>query len=89
MNEALQIAIYTLCLLASAACAAMLLRGFRRTRTRLLLWAGICFGLLFLNNVAVLLDILVFPALDLQVWRHAASLSAVGVLLVGLVWESE
>jgi hypothetical protein len=84
-----QIGIYTLCLLASGVCAVLLLRGFSRTRTRLLLWAGICFGFLCLNNLAVLVDILVLPTLDLQAWRHAASLMAVSVLLIGLVWESE
>jgi len=89
VNQAVQIAIYGLCLLASAACSALLLRGFSRRRTRLLLWAGICFGFLALNSLAVLFDLLIIPEADLLAWRHAASLAAVSVLLVGLVWESE
>ncbi len=89
MIQAAQVAIYGLCFVTSGIGAVMLLRGFARTRTPLLFWAGLCFGLLCINNVAVLFDILVFPSLDLQLVRHAASLSAVSVLLIGLVWESE
>jgi cytochrome bd-type quinol oxidase subunit 2 len=89
MNQAPQVIIYIMCFIASMVCAVMLLRGFRRTGTRLLLWSGLCFSFLCLNNLAVLFDILVFPALDLQAWRHAAALAAVSVLLIGLVWESE
>lgn len=89
MNQAIPVAIYGLCMLASAACTWLLLRGFRRSRTPLLFWAGICFFLLSLNSVVVLFDLLIFPQYDLQGWRHAASLAAVGVLIFGLVWESE
>ena len=51
--------------------------------------AQIVIYLLCLNNLAVVLDLVVFAEQDLQVWRHAASLAAVTVLLVGLIWESE
>jgi hypothetical protein len=87
--SAAQILIYALCLAACVLCAYLLLRGYRRSRTRLLLWTGLCFSLLSVNNLAVLLDLSVFLDEDLQVWRHAASLAAVAVLLVGLIWESE
>jgi cytochrome bd-type quinol oxidase subunit 2 len=89
MNDAPQIVIYLLCFLASVLCAMLLLRGFQRSKVRLLLWSGLCFGFLSLNNLAVLFDLLIIADLDLQIWRHLASLSAVVVLLVGLVWESE
>lgn len=89
MNQTVQVAIYVLCLVASAACTWLLLRGYRRSGTRLLLWAGICFFFLSLNSMAVLFDLLIFPQWDFQAWRHAASLMAVGVLMFGLVWESE
>lgn len=87
--EALKVAIYVLCLLTSAACAYLLLRGYFRSRTRLLFWSGLCFMFLALNNVAVILDILVLPGANLQIFRHTASLVAVTTLLVGLVWETE
>ncbi len=89
MNLFVQIAIYGLCLLASAGCALLLLRGYRRSKTRLLLWSALCFFFLALNSLAVLFDLLVFPELDFRGWRHAASLIAVSVLLIGLVSESE
>ena len=89
MNQTIQVAIYVLCLLASGACTWLLLRGYLRSRTRLLLWAGVCFFFLCLNNLAVLFDLLILPQYDLQAWRHASSLLAVSVLLFGLVWESE
>ena len=89
MTEVLPVLIYSLCFAASVLCAFLLLRGYRRSGARLLLWTGLCFCLLSLNNLAVVLDIVVLPELDLQSWRHGASLLAVTVLLVGLVWESE
>jgi hypothetical protein len=89
VDQIMQVSIYVLCLVASVTCSLLLLRGYRQSHTRLLLWAGICFGFLSLNSLAVLFDLLVFPQWDLQVLRHAASLMAVGTLLFGLVWESE
>ncbi|EYD76037.1 hypothetical protein Rumeso_02466 [Rubellimicrobium mesophilum DSM 19309] len=86
---ALPVAIYILCLLAAALCTWLLLRGWRRSGTRLLLWCGLCFGFLSLNSLVILLDIAIFPARDLQLLRHGASLLAVGTLLVGLIWEGE
>lgn len=83
----LPVVIYVLCLLSAALCTVLLLRGYRRSRTRLLLWSGFCFGFLSLNSLVVLADILFFPARDLQILRHGASLAAVGTLLFGLVWE--
>lgn len=81
--------IYLLCLLAAALCTWLLLDGYRRSGTRLLLWSGLCFGFLSLNSLTILADILLFPAGDLQLLRHGASLAAVGTLLFGLIWEGE
>ena len=85
-----QSAVYLLCLATSAACAVLLARSYARTRARLLLWSSLCFAFLALNNLIVVFDILVFPTqADLSLWRLAASLVAVGVLLYGFIWESE
>lgn len=89
MSEALPVAIFALCLSACVVCAFLLLRGYARGGARLLLWTGLCFALLSVNNLLVILDIVVFPTVDLQGWRHGASLLAISVLLVGLVWEAE
>jgi Family of unknown function (DUF5985) len=83
----LPIAIYVLCLLAAALCTWLLLRGYQRSGTRLLLWCGLCFGFLSLNSLVIIVDILLFPTNDLQLLRHGASLLAVSTLLVGLIWE--
>lgn len=85
----LPILIYVLCLLAAGLCTWLLLRGSRRSGTRLLLWSGLCFGFLSFNSLVVLIDILLLPTGDLQLLRHGASLLAVGTLLVGLIWEGE
>lgn len=80
--------IYALCLLASAACAVMLVRGYSRTRTRLLLWSAACFVLLTLNNLLVVVDLLVFPnGPDLTVERLLVSLAGVLTLIYGFIWE--
>lgn len=85
----LPVVIYVLCLLAAGLCTWLLLRGHRRSGARLLLWVGLCFGFLSLNSAVVVADILLFPATDLQLLRHGASLAAVGTLLFGLIWEGD
>lgn len=81
-------AIYTLCLLASAACAALLVRGYLRSRTPLLMYSAACFVLLAVNNLMVVIDLLIYPTgLDLAVGRLVASLAGVLILLYGFIWE--
>ena len=82
-------AVYLLCLLTSIGCAGLLVRTWRRTRTRLLLWSAACFLLLALNNLLLVLDMLVVAQVSLLPLRHATALAAVGVLLYGFIWEVE
>jgi hypothetical protein len=63
------IAIYVLCSLTAALCAAMLLHAHSRSGYRLLLWSGLCFVGLTLNNLLLVLDKLVLPDVDLSIWR--------------------
>ena len=77
--------IHALCALTALACAWLLLRGWWRARVPLLLWSGLCFAGLTLNNVLVVLDRMVFPQFDLSVWRHLAALVGLGLLVYGLV----
>jgi hypothetical protein len=79
--------VYGLCALTAAACAALLLRGYLRTRFRLLLWSGMCFIGLTLNNLLLILDRLVLPEVDLSPWRFGIALAAVILLLCGLILE--
>lgn len=89
MVESAKILVYVLCFCAAGICTYLLIRGYWRSRTRLLLWSGLCFGFLCLNSLAVVLDIIIFPGIDFQAARHLASLAAVVTLLFGLVWETE
>lgn len=80
--------VYALCALTSLACAVLLLRGYASSRARLLLWSGLCFAGLALNNVLLLIDKRVVPTLDLSLWRSVPALVGVALLLYGLVWET-
>jgi hypothetical protein len=81
--------VYVLCALTSLLCAILLWRGYRRSRTRLLWASAMCFVGLFLNNLILLIDLRVFPQIDLAVWRIAPALGGVCVLLYGLVLDPE
>ena len=81
--------IYALCALTSLACAGMLLRGYQRTRVRLLLWSALCFGCFAVNNVLLIVDERILPERDLSLLRSLPSLIGVALLLYGLVWESD
>jgi hypothetical protein len=81
--------IYSLCAITALLCAWLLLRAYRRSRYRLLLWGGICFVGLTLNNILVMVDKFIVPYMDLSNWRLLVALISVMVLLYGLVWDSE
>jgi hypothetical protein len=77
-----------LCALTSTACAVLLLRGYARSRFRLLLWSGLCFAGLALNNVLLVVDKRVIPEMDLSVWRTLPALAGIALLLYGFVWDT-
>jgi hypothetical protein len=81
--------IYSLCALTALGCAFLLLRGYRRSGYRLLLWSGLCFCGLTLNNLLLVLDKVAFPDGDLSLWRTLAAVAAMIVLLYGLIWDTE
>lgn len=81
--------IYLLCAVAAFLCAVLLLRAYRRGRYRLLLWSGLCFAGLTLNNLILVLDKVVLVGADLSIWRTSVALVAMAVLLYGLIWEAE
>ena len=82
-------AVYLLCALTSIVCAALLLRQYRRRRSRLLLWSSLCFIGLAGSNILLVVDLLIFPAVDLELWRGLAVLLSLGLLVIGLVWDAE
>jgi hypothetical protein len=81
--------IYTLCALTALLCTIMLLQAYRRGRYRLLLWSGLCFAGLTLNNLLLVVDKVLLPLVDLSAWRTGVALVAMAVLLYGLIWDTE
>jgi hypothetical protein len=81
--------VYVLCAATSIACAVLLLRGYIRSRTRLLFWSSICFVGLALNNVLLLVDLVIVPGVDLSIPRNLAALAGMVALMAGLVGESK
>ena len=79
--------VYALCALTSAACALLLLRGYRRQPSRLLLWSTVCFAGLALNNGLLFADLVLVPFADLSVWRGLTGLGSLLILLYGLIWD--
>lgn len=80
--------VYVLCALTSLACAVLLYRGYRRSHTRLLFWSAVCFVGLAANNLFLIVDLRVVPAIDLSAWRLVPALIGVGALIFGLIWET-
>ena len=81
--------IYSLCALTAFACAWLLLRTYARSRYKLLLWGGLCFVGLTLNNLLLIVDKFLVPYIDLSTWRLVVALAAVLIFLYGLIWDSE
>jgi hypothetical protein len=80
--------VYTLCAVTSFLCAALLLRGYRRSGSRLLLWSGLCFACFCVNNLLLIVDVRMLPERDLSVVRSIPALIGITLLVYGLVWES-
>jgi hypothetical protein len=83
--------VFALCVVTSALCLVLLVRQYRRRRTRLLFWSAVCFAGLAANNLLLFLDLVVFPgpAIDLSLWRTLTALVGLAALVYGLVQESE
>ena len=79
--------VYLLCALTSALCAGLLLREYRRSRARLLLWSSISFLGFAISNALAFTDFVIFPHVNLWQIRPALTTLAVSALLYGLVWD--
>lgn len=82
-------AVYILGTLVALACAVLLLRGYLSGRKKLLLWSSVCFFGLSISNFLVFVDLVIFPDVDLYLWRLIAGAVAMMFLLYGLIWEGE
>src|SRR6185312_15285826 len=58
-------------------CACLLLRGYSRSRYRLLLWGGLCFVGLTACNILLIIDKVFLPTeVDLSIPRHLMTLTS-------------
>ena len=85
----LKIALYVVAVLSSGACAVLLFRGYLRRRLRLLMWSAICFMGLTINNIALFVDLVVFPEIDLRLARLIPALIGMALLLYGFIWDAD
>lgn len=81
--------IYILCALTALTCAWLLIRNYLQTRSRLLLWSGLCFSGLALHNFLRAFGKFVLPDYDFITWRMVIALIALSLLLYGLIWEDK
>ena len=85
-------AVYILCALTALACAVLLVRGYRRSRARFLLWSSLCFLALALNNVLLFVDKVIYAEIDmpaLSLARTGIALLGLTLLVYGLIWDAE
>ena len=75
--------------LTSLTCMVLLFRAYAANGVRLLLWSALCFVCLSANNVLLFFDLVIFPEVDLRMFRLAAALAGVLFLLYAFVWEAE
>ncbi len=81
--------VYALCALTSIMCAVLLLRSYFAGGARLLLWSGLCFVGLGINNIFLFIDLAVITDVDLRAFRDLSAFAGVAVLVYGLVWETK
>lgn len=81
-------AIYVVCMVTSLICAILLTRGYRRSRSRLLLWSAACFALLAVNNTLLFVDVVLVPDVNLIFPRHTTAILALLLLVYGLVFDA-
>ena len=81
--------LYLLAVLTCLACTVLLIRGYRASGVRLLLWSALCFVFLTLNNLLLFFDLPVFNELDLRPYRLAAALVGLAFLLYGFLFEAD
>jgi hypothetical protein len=80
-----------LCLIAvltSFACMVLLFRAYVQSRARILLWSALCFVGQTVNNVALFIDLVLLPDVDLRLIRLSAALIGMLFLLYGFIREA-
>lgn len=79
--------IYLGCTVTALASCLLLFRGFWRSGVRLLLWCGLFFLALAIENAILFVDLVLVPHIDLSIVRDLVALLGITLLLYGLIWE--
>lgn len=81
--------VYSLCCIASIACAYALLKCYIRARSHILFWSGICFIGLALNNILLVIDLVILAeGPDLYLLRTFPLFTGLILLIYGMIWET-
>lgn len=81
--------VYILCAITSTSCAVLLLRSYRKSGVRLLLWSGLCFSFLGINNILLVIDLTFLPEVDLSTIRSIPAIIGIALLVYGFIWDIE
>jgi hypothetical protein len=79
--------VYILCAVTSLTCAVLLVRAYRASKIRFLLWSALCFVFLALNNVLLVIDLRVLTDVDLSMIRGLPILIGLSLLLYGFIMD--
>lgn len=79
--------VYVLCAVASLTCTLLLVRGWRRSGNRLLLYSSLCFLMLTLSQAVLVIDLVFVPQVDLLVFRQLLSGLGLVLLVWGFIWD--
>lgn len=80
--------IYIICALTSIVCSVLLIRAYSRNKVALLLWSGLCFVFLSLNNILLFMDLVIYPDVNITIYRNLTNALAMGLMVYGLVFKS-
>lgn len=88
--ETFKVTLFLLAIATSLACTVLLFRGYVQSRVRILMWSGLCFVCLTINNLLLFVDLVVLPTdIDLRVFRHGTALIGMLFMIYGFIHESE
>jgi hypothetical protein len=79
-------ATFLLCALTSVVCLVLLVRAYRATGGRLVLWTAVCFAGLALNNILLAIDEVIVPEANFS-WRTIPGAVGLVALAYGLLAE--
>lgn len=80
--------VYLFCAIVTIGCAVLLLRGYLRSRTKLLFWGSVFFVCFALSNILLFFDLGILPpTVDLSPYRDGFTLAGLVAIIFGLINE--